>query len=231
MATTRITRRELLCENIVHADRVAAETAAMERIEQEYLVLAPYTYAQLREANVERKMGALLAELPARLVRAQAVRFLIERKAATGAAWVWGDVDAVAATFVRLASAWQAEQRALAQLELAQAVHADAAESAESAEEFRAAEELHGAKADVYFERRLIRERLERLALSSPPVTRRTTALDHDALIGQRGTLDGITVRIVDTTQSSGGTIRVAVTPIAAHCDLDGWFTLDQITL
>jgi hypothetical protein len=158
---TRITRREILCENIVAADRIAAERSAEDAITARALETAPHSYAELKAANAARRLGALLAGLDAATLRLQAVRFLIER----GTDWGRGDIDIVAARFARLVAAWQAEQRALAQLELAAAVHSEACATAESREEFAAAQEAHLVKADVYFARRIAREGLEDAAL------------------------------------------------------------------
>jgi regulator of extracellular matrix RemA (YlzA/DUF370 family) len=162
-----IITREILCENIVAADRIIAEHAAHEAIIARALADAPHSYAALKAANAARTLAALLAGMDAVALRLQAIRFLVEREQETGAAWGWGEQGQVAERFARLIAAWQAEQRALAQLELAQAVHEDAAVSAATHEEFKAAEEAHGAQADVYFARRAAREGLERVSLGA----------------------------------------------------------------
>jgi hypothetical protein len=166
---TITTRLEILCENIVAADRIVAERSAEEALIARAQAEAPHSYDALRAANEAGQLGALLAELSAEALRMQALRFVVERREALGVAWGWGDVDNVQVRFARLVEAWQAEQRALAVMELAQAVHEDACTSAESYEEFKAAQEAHIAQADVYFARRAAREGLERAGIDAEP--------------------------------------------------------------
>lgn len=172
MATTRITRRELLCENLVEAWTVDAERSAQAAFVADCLIVAPYSYAELRAANAEQRLGAWLAGQEPHQLRAQAVRFLVEREAAHGVAWAWGDIDAVEATFARLVDAYAAEQRALALLEIAQAAHGDAIADACTPEEERELREQVLTKADVYFERRAAREALEREAFPAPRISK-----------------------------------------------------------
>lgn len=109
---TRITRRELTLQNILESDRRQAEARAEAAVVAESCELAPLSYAALLALRGTPQLGEALAELPEHLVRPQAVRFLVERRAATGALWGWGDVDDVEARFRRLIGATRAEQLA-----------------------------------------------------------------------------------------------------------------------
>lgn len=109
---TRITRRELTLKNILDRDAALARQDAEAAVVAESCELAPLSYAALLALRGTPALGEALAALPEHLVRPQAVRFLVERRAATGALWGWGDVDDVEARFRRLIGATRAEQLA-----------------------------------------------------------------------------------------------------------------------
>jgi hypothetical protein len=92
------TRRILSNENLVDSDRVIAEREGERAAVEAAVELAPLSYAAMKAANAERRLGELLADLADDLVRPQAVRFLAER----GLPWSWGDVDEVERRFRRL---------------------------------------------------------------------------------------------------------------------------------
>lgn len=81
--------------------------AARQRAAAEAAELAPHTYRELAEAEREGTLGFVLSDLPADLLEAQAVRYLVGRKAATGQAWAWDDVRSEAQRFAALASDWR----------------------------------------------------------------------------------------------------------------------------
>jgi hypothetical protein len=98
------TKHQRTLTAIVETDRRQAQARAEDAYLGECLELAPHSYLALREARDAGTLDALLAQLPAHLVRAQAVRFLVERRRETGALWGWGDVADVAARFTRAAA-------------------------------------------------------------------------------------------------------------------------------
>jgi hypothetical protein len=88
-------------EGIATARRRAAADAAQSA------ELAPHTYGELAEAEREGTLGFVLSDLAPDLYEAQALRWLVGRKAATGAAWTWDDVRSEAQRFAALASDWR----------------------------------------------------------------------------------------------------------------------------
>lgn len=110
--TTRTSHQQRTVEAIVESDRRAAVASAEAKVISESCELAPLSYAALRLLKGTPALGEALAKLPDELVRPQAIRFLVERRKATGAAWGWGDVDQVEAAFRRLINTTRAEQLA-----------------------------------------------------------------------------------------------------------------------
>ncbi|RRR66865.1 MAG: hypothetical protein EI684_19905 [Candidatus Viridilinea halotolerans] len=95
-------RRELRMQAIVEADRRAAVAVAQEKVIERFMAEAPYSYQELRQANAERRLAMLLRAIEPNLLRAQTVRFLVERQQATNQGWHWGEVDEVQRVFVGL---------------------------------------------------------------------------------------------------------------------------------
>jgi hypothetical protein len=111
-AITMTTFRPLTLENILDNDAAEATAAAEATVISESCELAPLSYAALRALRGTSALGEALAQLADELVRPQAVRFLVERKAATGVTWGWGDVDDIEARFRRVIDATRREQLA-----------------------------------------------------------------------------------------------------------------------
>jgi hypothetical protein len=118
--TLRTSRQQRTVEAIVETDRRVAKANAEEKVIAESVETAPLSYLAMRAMKGTPALGEALAALPDELVRAQAVRFLVERRAETGALWGWGDVDEVEAAFRRCIAATRAAQLA-ARIGLAQA--------------------------------------------------------------------------------------------------------------
>lgn len=97
---------------ILASDAAQARAAAEASVITESCETAPLSYDAMRAAHDAGTLAGLLAELPEHLVRPQAVRFLVERRAATGALWGWGDVDDVERRFRRVIDAERREQLA-----------------------------------------------------------------------------------------------------------------------
>jgi hypothetical protein len=93
--------RAAAAEGVAVAQRRAAADAA------EAAELAPHTYADLSAAEAEGTLAFVLSDLPADLLEAQAVRYLVGQKAATGQPWTWDDVTDTALWFQVLASDWR----------------------------------------------------------------------------------------------------------------------------
>lgn len=110
--TTRTSHQQRTVEAIVESDRRAAVASAEATVIATSCELAPFSYAALRALKGTPALGEALAGLADELVRPQVIRFLVERRAATGALWGWGDVDAVEAAFRRLIATTRAEQLA-----------------------------------------------------------------------------------------------------------------------
>jgi hypothetical protein len=92
-------RRERLVRAIVETDRIQAVQAAEEAVIARFLAEAPYSYAELHAAWHAGRLAAVLSRVPPDMLRAQATRFLVERHAAAGIWWGWGDVDEVERRF------------------------------------------------------------------------------------------------------------------------------------
>jgi hypothetical protein len=118
--TTRTSHQQRTVEAIVETDRRQAADAAEQRYVAESCELAPLSYDTMRAMRGTPALGEALVALADDLVRPQVVRFLVERRAATGALWGWGDVDAVEAAFRRLITTTRGQQLA-ARIGLAQA--------------------------------------------------------------------------------------------------------------
>lgn len=89
------TKRERTLTEIVETDRRQAAARAEESVIAESCELAPLSYADLKSLP-EGGVGAALINLPDELVRAQAIRLLVERGKLAGKFWGWGDVDTLA---------------------------------------------------------------------------------------------------------------------------------------
>lgn len=89
--THRSTRREIRVELIVRRDRLEAQAAGRDAVASR----APYTYADLAEANRNGSLAELLGTLDSHTLRAQAVRYEVESGGRFRA-------DEVEARFVRL---------------------------------------------------------------------------------------------------------------------------------
>lgn len=131
--TLRTSRQQRTVEAIVETDRRQAAAAAESRYVAESCELAPLSYAAMLLLRGTPALGEALAALADELVRPQVVRFLVERRRATGALWGWGDVDEVEAKFRRLIAATRAEQLA-ARIGAAQAAKIAAMLRVESSE-------------------------------------------------------------------------------------------------
>jgi hypothetical protein len=94
-----MTRQEQRVRAIVETDRRQAVQAAEEAVLARFLAEAPYSYVELQVARRDGRLAAVLSSVPPPLLRAQAVRFLVERHAAAGLWWGWGDVDEVERIF------------------------------------------------------------------------------------------------------------------------------------
>jgi hypothetical protein len=98
-----MTRQEQRVRAIVETDRRQAVQAAADAVIARFLAEAPYSYAELQDAKHAGRLASVLASVPAAQMRAQAVRFLVERHAATGIWWGWGEVDEVERIFTAFA--------------------------------------------------------------------------------------------------------------------------------
>jgi hypothetical protein len=110
--TLRTSRQQRTVEAIVETDRRLAADNAERVYVAESCELAPLSYEAMRLLRGTPALGEALAALADDLVRAQVVRFLVERRAATGALWGWGDVDDVEGAFRRLIATTRGEQLA-----------------------------------------------------------------------------------------------------------------------
>lgn len=147
--TISTAQHERNVRSIIETDRARAQADAEERVIGEALEFAPFSYATIADANAERRLGALLAELPEHLVRSQVIRFLAERFTAAGLAWGWGDVDEVERIFRRLAGEARAAQLAET-VGAAEAAQLVGAMPADWAELDVLAEELRGMEPAVF---------------------------------------------------------------------------------